>query len=101
MASAVQEAWGISEDALEHARANNEVVSVHVRGQHWYPAEALSLDRRALAAIVAALGSEPPTSKLMFVPRRHPMLGARTIAQAAKEGMLDDVLRLAAEAAAT
>jgi hypothetical protein len=29
------------------------------------------------------------------------MLGARTIAQAAKEGMLDDVLRLAAEAAAT
>ena len=39
--SAVASAWGIKRQSVDAARERNEIFSVYVRGQHWYPAEAL------------------------------------------------------------
>jgi hypothetical protein len=93
--SAMEEAWGIKRQSVDAARARGEIFSVYVRGQHWYPAEALKLDRQNLAAVVRALGSESPTGKLLFLLRRHGALGGRTPAEAIEKGMLQDVIRVA------
>lgn len=94
--SAVEAAWGIKRQSVDAARERNEIFSVYVRGQHWYPAEALMIDRASLAAVVRALAKESATSKLLFLRRRHAALGNRTPAEAIEQGMLQDVLRLAA-----
>ena len=93
--SVVEAAWGIKRQSVDAARERSEVFSVFVRGQHWYPAEALKFGRAELAAVVKALGDESATSKLVFLLRRHGALGERTPAEAVDEGMLEDVLRLA------
>ena len=93
--SVVEEAWGIKRQSVDAARERNEVFSVFVRGQHWYPAEALKLRRAELATVVKALGAESATSKLVFLLRRHGALGGRTPAEAVDQGMLHDVVRLA------
>jgi hypothetical protein len=93
--STVEAAWGIRRQSVDAARERGEIFSVYVRGQHWYPAEALKLGRTELAAVVKALGEESASSKLVFLLRRHDALGARTPAEAADQGLLHDVLRLA------
>ena len=93
--SVVQDTWGIKRQSVDAARERGEIFSVFVRGQHWYPAQALRLGRAELAAVVKALGGESAASKLVFLLRRHGALDGRTPAEAADQGMLDDVLRLA------
>lgn len=93
--SVVEAAWGIKRQSVDAARERGEIFSVFVRGQHWYPAEALGFARADLAAMVQALGQESATSKLVFLRRRSDALGGRTPAEAADQGLLDDVLRLA------
>jgi hypothetical protein len=93
--STVEQAWGIKRQSVDAARARGEIFSVYVRGQHWYPAEALKIDRQALAAVVRALGDESPTSKLLFLLRHHGALGGLTSAEAVEHGMLQDVIRVA------
>ncbi len=93
--SAVEQAWGIKRQSVDAARARNEIFSVYVRGQHWYPAEALKLDRSALAAVLRPLAGESATSKLIFLLKRHGALGGRTPAEAVEHGMLQDVIRVA------
>jgi len=93
--SVVEDTWGIKRQSVDAARERGEIFSVFVRGQHWYPAEALRFERAALAAVVKALGDESATSKLVFLLRRHGALGGRTPAEAAEQGMQHDVLRLA------
>ena len=93
--SVMEEAWGIKRQSVDAARERNEVFSVFVRGQHWYPAEALRFGRAELATVVKALGDESAASKLVFLLRRHGALGGRTPAEAVDQGMLHDVVRLA------
>jgi hypothetical protein len=93
--SAVEAAWGIKRQSVDATRARNEIFSVYVRGQHWYSAESLKFDRASLAQVLRELGDQSATSKLMFFLRRHGGLGGRTPAEAAHEGMLEDVLRMA------
>jgi len=94
--SEVESTWGIKRQSVDAARERKEIFSVFVRGQHWYPAEALKFDRESIAAVVRALGDEHASSKLVFLLRRHGELGGRTPAEAVEQGMLQDVLRAAA-----
>ena len=93
--SAVASAWGIKRQSVDAARERNEIFSVYVRGQHWYPAEALKFDRASLTTVLRCLGDQSATSKLMFLTKRHGGLGDRTPADAMHEGMLQDVLGIA------
>ena len=93
--SAVEEAWGIKRQSVDAARERGEIFSVFVRGQHWYPAEALRFGRAELATVMKALGDESSSSRLVFLLRLHGALGGRTPAEAADQGMLQDVVRLA------
>jgi hypothetical protein len=93
--SAVASAWGIKRQSVDAARERDEIFSVYVRGQHWYPAEALKFDRASLTKVLRCLGDQSATSKLMFLTKRHGCLGDRTPADAMHEGMLQDVLGIA------
>jgi hypothetical protein len=93
--SVLENHWGVRRQSVDAARRRGEVFSVFVRGQHWYPAEALKFDRATLADIVKALGDEGASSKLLFLLRQHGALRNRTPAEAIECGMLDDVLRVA------
>lgn len=93
--SAVASAWGIKRQSVDAARERNEIFSVYVRGQHWYPAEALKFDRASLTKVLRCLGDQSATNKLMFLTKRHDGLGDRTPADATHEGMLEDVLGIA------
>lgn len=93
--SAVESAWGIKRQSVDAARERNEIFSVYVKGQHWYPAEALKFERPSLAKVLRSLGDQSATSKLMFLTKRHGGLGDRTPADATQAGMLQDVLGIA------
>lgn len=97
----VEAAWGVKRQTVDAARERGEIFSVWVKGKHWYPSEALKLERSALAAINRALGDVDPSSKLLFLLREHGALGGRTPADAVVDGKLDVVLRLAADWART
>ncbi|XYJ11182.1 hypothetical protein ACSUZJ_04115 [Telluria sp. B2] len=91
----IQDAWGITRQALDKARERGEIFSFRIGGQHFYPAEALHLTREHLARIIEALGPASAASKLIFLRRQHGSLGAATPAEAIEKGRLADVLRLA------
>jgi hypothetical protein len=97
----VEAAWGVKRQTVDAARERGEIFSVWVRGKHWYPSEALKLERGALAAINRALGDVDPSSKLLFLLRKHGALGGHTAADAVADGKFDDVLRLATDWAGT
>ena len=91
----LQDAWGITRQALDKARERGEIFSFRIGGQHFYPAEALHLTREHLGQIIAALGPASAASKLIFLRRQHGSLGACTPAEAIEKGKLAEVLRLA------
>lgn len=97
----VEAAWGVKRQTVDAARERGEIFSVWVKGQHWYPSEALKLERGALAAINRALGDVDPSSKLLFFVRRHGALGGHTVADAVTDGKFDGALRLAMDWART
>lgn len=99
--SKVEAAWGVKRQAVDAARQRGEIFSVWVRGKHWYPGDVLKLERAALAAINRALGDVDPSSKLLFLMRKHGALGGQTAADAVAQGKFDDVLRLASDWART
>ena len=99
--SKVEAAWGVKRQTVDAARRRGEIFSVWVKGMHWYPSEALKLERPALAKINGALGDIDPSSKLLFLLRKHGALGGRTPADAVAEGKFDDVMRLATDWAST
>lgn len=93
--SVVENQWGVKRQSVDAARRRGEIFSLFVRGQHWYPAEALKFDRAALGELVKALGERSASSKLLFLLRRHSALGNRTPVEAVDNGMLHDVIRVA------
>ncbi len=93
----VQAAWGVQRQTVDAAREQHEIFSIWVRGEHWYPGEALRLNRNVLADINRALGDIDPTSKLLFLLREQGALGGHKAADAVGAGKLADVLRLATE----
>jgi hypothetical protein len=95
--NAVETAWNVRRQTVDAARERGEIFSVWVKGKHWYPSEALKLERSALKMINQALGDADPSSKLLFLLREHGALRGKTPADAVGYGMLDDVLRLASE----
>ncbi len=99
--SKVEAAWGVKRQTIDAARERGEIFSVWVKGKHWYPGEALKLERGALAAINRALGDIDPSSKLLFLLQKHGALGGHTPADAVADGKFDDVLRLATDWART
>lgn len=99
--SKVEEAWGVKRQTVDAARRRGEIFSVWVKGMHWYPGEALKFERTILAKINGALGDIDPSSKLLFLLRKHGALGVQTPADAVADGKLEDVLRLATDWALT
>lgn len=97
----VKAAWGVTRQSVNAACERGEILSVWVKGQHWYPSEALKLERSALAEINRARGDVDPSSKLLFLLREHGSLGGNTAAAAVADGKVEDVLRLAADWART
>lgn len=97
----VETAWCVKRQTVDAARERGEIFSVWVKGKHWYPGEALKFERGSLAEINRALGNADPSSKLLFLLRKHGALGGQTPADAVGDGKLDDVLRLAADWART
>lgn len=97
----VEAAWGVKRQTVDAAREQGEIFSVWVKGKHWYPSEALKFERTTLAAINRALGDINPSSKLLFLLRKHGAIGGQVPADAVVDGKFDDVLRLAAEWART
>lgn len=95
--SVIENAWGLKRQAVDAARQRGEIFSVWVKGQHWYPQEALKFKRGDLAEINRSLGDSDPSSKLLFLLRKHGALGGKTAADAVQGGQFDDVLRLATE----
>ena len=95
--SKVEAAWGVKRQTVDAARERGEIFSVWVKGKHWYPGEALKLERGTLAAINRALGDVDPSSKLLFLLRQHGALGGHAPADAVADGKFDDVLRLATD----
>ncbi|MYM92667.1 response regulator [Duganella vulcania] len=94
--SKIQQAWGVTRQAVDAARERGEVFSIWAKRQHWYPAEALKFKREDLAAITRALGDIDPSSKLLFLLHKHGAVGGVTPAEAVADKKLDDILRLAA-----
>lgn len=92
----VETAWGVKRQTVDAARERGEIFSLWVKGRHWYPAEALKFERPVLAAICIAFGDINPSSKLLFLLRKHGALGGLTPVQAVISGLLQDVVRLAA-----
>lgn len=45
--SAVESAWSVRRQTVDAARERGEIFSVWVKGKHWYPSEALKLERSA------------------------------------------------------
>lgn len=97
----IETAWGVKRQTVDAARERGEIFSVWVKGKHWYPSEALKFERSSLAAINRALANVDPSSKLLFLLRKHGSLGGKTPADAVIAGKLDDVLRLATDWAHT
>ena len=97
----VETAWCVKRQTVDAARERGEIFSIWVKGIHWYPSEALKFERSSLAAINRALGNIDPSSKLLFLLRKHGALGGQTPADAVVDGKLDDVLRLATDWART
>ena len=95
--SKVEAAWGVKRQTVDAARERGEIFSVWVKGKHWYPSEALKLERGVLAAINRALSDVDPSSKLLFFLRQHGALSGRTPADAVSDGKFDDVLRIASD----
>lgn len=93
--SKVEAAWGVKRQTVDAARERGEIFSVWVKSKHWYPGEALKLERSALAAVNRALGDVDPSSKLLFLLKQHGALGGHCAADAIAHGHLDDVVRLA------
>jgi hypothetical protein len=99
--SKVEVAWGVKRQTVDAARERGEIFSIWVKGKHWYPSEALKLERSVLAVINRALGDVDPSSKLLFLLHQHGALGGHTPADAVADGKFDDVLRLATDWART
>lgn len=99
--SKLEAAWGVKRQTVDAARRRGEIFSVWVKGMHWYPGEVLKFDRATLAKINGALGDIDPSSKLLFLLRKHGALGAQTPADAVADGKLEDVMRLATDWALT
>lgn len=93
--SALEQAWGLTRQALDAARKRGDLFSLWIKNQHWYPADFLKFEREALAEISHALGDIDPTDKLLFLLREHGALGGMR-PDAAVEDRMADVLRLAA-----
>ncbi|HEX8611616.1 MAG TPA: hypothetical protein VF800_10050 [Telluria sp.] len=93
----VEAAWGVKRQTVDAARQRGEIFSVWVKGKHWYPGDALKFERPTLAKINAALGPTDPSSKLLFLLRKHGALGGQTPADAVAAGKVDEVLRLASD----
>jgi len=93
----IQQAWGLTHQAIDAARDQGEIFSVWVKGQHWYPAEALKFKREELAEINRKLGEIDPSSKLLFLLHKHGALEGMTPADAVANLKLSDVCRVAAE----
>lgn len=99
--SKIEQAWGVKRQTVDAARRRGELFSVWVKGMHWYPGEALKLERAALAKINGALGDTEPSSKLLFLLRKHGALGGQTPADAVAGGKFDEVIRIATDWAHT
>jgi hypothetical protein len=91
----LEQAWGLTRQALDAARGRRELFSLWIKGQHWYPRAALDFERGALAEVNRALGDADPSSKFLFLMRKHGALGGQRPADAVERGRLAEVLRLA------
>jgi hypothetical protein len=90
-------AWGLTRQGVDAALDRGEIFSIWVKGQHWYPSEALEFSRKDMQAINHALGDTAPSSKLLFLLHKHGAVGGMTAADAVSTGKLDGVLRLASQ----
>ncbi len=89
-------ARGVVPDALVALESRGELFSVLVEDQVWWPAELLTLRAEHANAICRALGNLTDSCKVVFLMRKHGVLG-RSVAEAAETGQIAEVVRLAEE----
>lgn len=92
---AFAEARGASVQDLLDAEPTGSLFSMVVDDQRYYPAELLKFSSEDAEAVCRALGDEEPSSKLIFLMRKHSMLGGKTVAQFNKRDGLDAVINSA------
>lgn len=80
-AKTLADAWGLTPQALGPAAARNELFAIVFKGRRYYPREFLVLNRDDVSAVSKALGSLPPSEKLIFWKRAHGALGGKTVLQ--------------------
>lgn len=85
----------VSPDELQALKARNELFTVDVGGEAYWPAELLRLRPEQASLVCEALAGCDDAAKLVFLIRRHGALGGQTIAEAAAQGRLEDALCLA------
>ena len=88
-------ARGVASEALVALQAGDQLFSLTIEGEVWWPAELLKLSAADASALCSALDGADESSKLVFVMRTHGALGGRTVTEAVANGQLADVLRLA------
>lgn len=86
----------VTPDELASLRSRGELLSVDVDGEACWPAVLLRLPLEQASLLCRSLTGCDDVAKLMFVIRRHGALGGQTVAEAAAQGRLAEVLRLAA-----
>lgn len=82
-------------EGLVDAEASGQLFSMHVDGRPYYLAELLKFAPADAATLCAALGTEDGASKMIFLLRRHGMLGGRTVAEAVDSGEMHEALNAA------
>jgi hypothetical protein len=95
--AALCEAWATSRQALDRAVARDELFSLKVGRNRFYPKEFLEIEAQAVKTVCKALTGDDAASKFVFWLSPHDALNAKTIAQAIQSGGLDRVVQLATE----
>jgi hypothetical protein len=94
--STLAKQWERSRQALDRACARGELFAVKVGKNRYYPAAFLQLDANAVKLVNLALKGDDSTAKFVFWTQSHGGLGARTIAEALHEGLIERAIELAA-----
>lgn len=85
----------ISPQQLEDLVNNGEIFCFSCKNRQWYPKEFLNFTWFDLKNILQELKEVDDCGKFLFLLRRHPKLAMYTPAQAVKQGMLNQVIKVA------
>lgn len=81
-------AWKIKTQEVENMQENGSLFALHIEGQNYYPQLMTNLPIEDAIKINKAFDiSVDPSTKVIFLMRKHGSLGGKTVVQAANEQM--------------